>query len=162
MILMHVKSFLDDSSQGYPNVVHMMTTLALISMLPALPPNPQVNRLAAPLAQEINRLASSGAFLTVDGDDNGDRQREAVLLALVSAAPLAIPSADYSCEALGVAALVYPTLIVILFFIQMFAKIGFVTNHSLCKNSENYSRLLCCKLSSDITRSNFVPHPFWF
>jgi hypothetical protein len=79
--------------------------------------SPQVSRLAAPLAQEIDRLSAAGAFFppvaaataatasTASGGGAAER-REAVLRALDAAAGLAAPSAGYACEALGAAALV--------------------------------------------------------
>ncbi len=74
-------------------------------------PLPQVSRLAAPLAQEIDRLAASGTTFssskTAGATATGAAERrEAVLMALDTAAGLAAPSTGYSCEALGAAALV--------------------------------------------------------
>jgi hypothetical protein len=74
--------------------------------------SPQVSRLAAPLAQEIDRLSAAGAFFppavaaATAGGGGAAERREAVLRALDAAAGLAAPSAGYACEALGAAALV--------------------------------------------------------
>jgi hypothetical protein len=71
----------------------------------------QINRIVVPLAQEIDRLAATGAFVSNAGlisGDGGEVLRETVVRALVSAALLAAPSTEYVCEALGAAALVNP------------------------------------------------------
>jgi hypothetical protein len=77
-------------------------------------PSSQVSRMAAPVAQEIDRLFAAGAVFPPTaaataasaGASGAAERRETLLLALYAAAELAVPSAGYACEALGAAALV--------------------------------------------------------